>query len=326
MALDVTITPALGHAVLFTQGGDGAPGAGYDAIDLRRLFTCAGAFQPGVFGANDWKVTERASGGANLSVDVAANAGMAVVPNSALITPRDFYLVAPHSSVVNLSSVPANTSGNPRVDYVVLQVRNQDHDGSGEYDARVRYLVGTPNAAASHSNPAGAPTIPASSLLLAQLLVPTGTTSAITNGMIRDRRPWARGALDVAESSATFNPGVGFQQIDSANLSRRVECSGAPIEVTISGRLLAQPSARLDVRLRIDGLDVTVAGDQRFTSLGVAPGGAQVDGRFDATFLIASPTPGSRLFQFVATGSSTSISQIQTVIRELDRAPASNGS
>jgi hypothetical protein len=165
------------------------------------------------------------------------------VKNDALLTPQDLYVVAPHSAVINLGTVSGNSSGNPRLDYIVLQVRNQDHDGSGQYDARVRYLTGTANASASHSNPAGAPTIPDTAVLLAQVLVPTGTTSAITNSMIRDRRPWARGIkhsitrTSNASGTNDYTPTSTLANMDATNVYPRLECSGAPLRMTIMGNL-----------------------------------------------------------------------------------------
>jgi hypothetical protein len=234
LASDVTIAPASGRPVLFTNGGMGAVPFGFDGIDLRRMMAFANTDQEGVFDPTGWKVSEHAAG-ANLSVDVAANVGMAAVRNDKLLVPRDQYLVAPHNAVITLDGITANATTNPRVDYIVLQVRNGDFDASGFFDARVRYLTGTPTAGATHANPLGAPTVPDSTLLLGQALMSAGAKT-LTNAMLRDRRLWALGI----SNSLIFSAGpiayaANVFTLITPGLQQRYECSGRPLMLSLTG-------------------------------------------------------------------------------------------
>lgn len=338
MALDVTIAPSAGRPVLFTNGGFGAEPYGFDAIDWRRMMLCSGAGQAGVFEDTAWKVTEKA-GGTNMSVDVAANVGMLAVRNDALLVPQDLYYVAPHSAVINLSTITTNPGSNPRKDYIVGQVRNQDHDGSGSYDARVRYLVGTATSGATHDNTLGAPTVPDTSEILAQVLVPPATTTAITNAMIRDRRPWARGALGrVVRTAGTVTIATtGFQSIDATNLLRRYELSGTPVMLTLIATMSANASGT-----PVGGSGVAVNGAMTITSdggitqlqgAGAVPDGSLFQENAGFSILWVPPAAGSYTLEPWFTANQPAIVQViatatQPVVftvQELDRSVANNG-
>jgi hypothetical protein len=58
MASSVTIVPALGFGLGFSQVG---PSAGYDAIDDRRTWSAA-PIQEGAISAGSYEVTQRAAG------------------------------------------------------------------------------------------------------------------------------------------------------------------------------------------------------------------------------------------------------------------------
>lgn len=332
MATDVTIAPSLGSPVLLTDGGVGAS-PGYSAIDWRRIIQASGAFQEGVFDATGWKVTERATS-TNLSVDVAANVGLAVVKGDS-VTNQGLYVVAPHSAVINLD-VASNSSGNPRKDYVILQVRDSTHDASGSYDARVRILTGTPTSGATQDNTLGQPTIPNGAILLAQLLVPTGTTSAVTNSMIRDRRPWARGVYCRIVRNANGSAGSNYTTtsttaaaIDATNLNPRVEAaSGALLRASIRGRMLGS-AAGLDFffGIRVDGTAAD-GGDQFWWSTTGTGYGMLFDLSWDV--LVASGgslriAPYWRVNSGTATIHASATTPLQFTIEEIDRASASNG-
>jgi hypothetical protein len=237
MATTVTVSPTLGHAVLFTQGGVGTS-PGYDAIDLRRLRRGASGGQPRVFDVTGWKVSERAAG-ANMTVDVAANVGLAVVDGTNVAF-QDPYVVAPHSAVASLDVAAAHGT-NPRVDSVFLVVRDTTHDASGFSDTRLVYSTGTATSGATLDNRTNAPTAPANSLLLADVLVPAADTT-ISNSQIRDRRRWAKGAY--WKTVRTSNAGgtndyitnsLTVAAVDDTNMEPRIECSGVPVVVTVTG-------------------------------------------------------------------------------------------
>lgn len=189
MATDVTVSPTLGHALLFTQGGVGAT-PGYDAIDLRRYMQGSPAVRPGAYDATGWKVQPRAAG-ANMTVEVLASVGLARVDGVAasVLGP---YIVAPHNSTIGLDVATAHATL-PRIDTVILQVRDDTHDGSGAYDARVRILAGTATSGATLDNRSGAPTLPSAGFIrLADVLVTAAATS-ISAANIRDYR-WHAGS------------------------------------------------------------------------------------------------------------------------------------
>jgi hypothetical protein len=83
--------------------------------------------------------------------------------------------------------VAANASGNPRLDLVVLEVLDLQHVGTGSSVQQIRVITGTPTAAATLDNRNGAPALPASCVLLADILVPNGAAT-IGTADIRDRR------------------------------------------------------------------------------------------------------------------------------------------
>jgi hypothetical protein len=124
----------------------------------------------------------------------------------------------------------------PRVDQVVLEVLDHAHDASGSTLARTRVVAGTATAGATLDNRTGAAALPSSALLLAEVHVPAADTT-ISNSQIRDRRSWAKGAYvrmvrtagDLTTSSGTL------VAIDSTNLSARIECSGAPLRISLHG-------------------------------------------------------------------------------------------
>jgi hypothetical protein len=72
---------------------------------------------------------------------------------------------------------PANPTL-PRIDRVVVQIRDQNVVGGGDtsIDGKFRVVAGTPTAGATLSNLSGAAAVPANSFLLANVLVPAGAT------------------------------------------------------------------------------------------------------------------------------------------------------
>jgi hypothetical protein len=85
------------------------------------------------------------------------------------------------ASSTALSVAAANVT-NPRIDLVVAQVEDSAYSG-GSSLFQVAYLTGTPTSGATLSNLSGAPSITASSLALAYVLVPANASS-ISGGNI----------------------------------------------------------------------------------------------------------------------------------------------
>lgn len=272
--MTTTITPGAGDGVLITQQGIGTS-PGYSALDIRRLFS--GSLQEGVYGtstlvtaggvsnvaAADFMVTQRASG-ANLSVDInMPGGGMAFVQGDS-IAGQGLYGVPVAASNINEAIAAADLT-NPRLDQVILEVQDNVLDASGGNLARTRVLTGTPGSTVTLNSRAGAATLPGSALLLADVLVPANATT-VPNSNIRDRRKWARGAFASgagSQSGADYTTtATSFTNVDSTRLSFRIECSGAPLQLSFHGTgYNTVNSANAVFSVGIDGTTVGGASD-----------------------------------------------------------------
>ena len=247
-----TISPSLGAAPSFLQGGVGAS-PGYSAIDVRRPLFATG-MQEGVIDSGSYEVTERGAG-ANLSVDIAASSGSGAVVQGDSVTAQGLYYVPPHSATINEAIATADAT-NPRIDSVILEILDDTHAGGGSNLARVRVLTGTPTAGATLDNLNGASSVPGSALLLARILVPASDTT-ISNSQIRDRRTWARGAYirRVPATGADYTTtSSSLAALDSTSFSTRLECSGVPIEILFRCRIThSADTAWTQIECQVDG-------------------------------------------------------------------------
>lgn len=232
--MTTTISPSLGHGPLTQQGTGTTPG--YDAIDVRRLVSPG--LQEGVLSSGSYMVTQRGAG-ANLSVDIAASTGDGALVQGDAVTAQGLYLVAPHSAVINETITTAHATL-PRIDQVVLEIKDTQHDASGSNLAQTRVVAGTATGGATLDNRTGAAALPSSAVLLADVLV-AATDTAISNAEIRDRRPWARGAnfrivrnQNAAAGNDYTTTAAAIALVDGTNLAPRIECSGAPVRVTLA--------------------------------------------------------------------------------------------
>jgi hypothetical protein len=244
--MTTTIAPALGHAPLFTQAGTGTS-PGYDAIDRRRANGVGR--QEGVMDIHCFEVTQRAAG-ATQTVDIAANqvdalgSGVAALVQGDAVTAQGLYPVPPHTAVINEAVTAANAT-NPRIDQVVLELKDTTHDATGSNLVQTRVVAGTPTVGATLNNRTGAAALPASALLLADILVPAASSS-VTNANIRDRRKWAQGAycriarLSNAAAGNDYSiTSTTMAGLDATNVKPRIECSGAPLRVRLLTTLTA---------------------------------------------------------------------------------------
>lgn len=181
--MTTTVSPSLGHSVWTQQGTGASPG--YDAIDVRRLATDPGLGE-GVPTYGTYRVSQRGAG-ANMSVDVNMD-DFAYVRGDA-VSFQGIYKVAPHSATIN-ETITAADATNPRIDRVVLEVKDTQHDASGSSLAQTRVIAGTPTGGATLDNLTGAGSVPSSALLLADVLV-AATDTSISNSEIRDRRAFS---------------------------------------------------------------------------------------------------------------------------------------
>lgn len=243
---------------LFINAGSGSLPS-YDANELRQMLDL---FQAGVIGAGDFKVTA----GSGLALSSAAGRALVTPSGSGVPTFPGRYAIsddaAEGSATWENGPIPANPGANPRLDAVVLHVFDAGFSGSRR--EWVREYV--PGVAASGAALGGTlPTLPDSSLLLAEVLIPANATTAtaIPAGNIRDRRRWARGAYDLV--SRTSNAGgtndyttssTSLVAIDSTNLNRRIECSGAPLRVHLRSSAYASAGQHMASGLMLDGVVV----------------------------------------------------------------------
>lgn len=200
-----------------------------------------GGLQEGAVGAGDVKVTQRAAGGANMSVDVAVGQAWVEVDSGVRQGLRHVVNDAVANAVVTASHATL-----PRIDLVVLQYNDTAIPaGVGGDVPTIRVIAGIPTAGATLDNAFdgahGAPALPADAMLLAHFLVPAASTS-VTNANIRDRRKWARGAYrrivrhaNAAGGQQYTMASQTFADIDTTNLGPRIECSGVRLRVTIDG-------------------------------------------------------------------------------------------
>lgn len=194
--------------------------------------------QEGVVGAGDLKVTAAAGGG--MKVDVAGGAGYVKGDSGTpgLGLSHGLFLAVNDGSIANAATLATSDPTNPRIDQICLRVRDSSDltPGGGSDDATIVVVTGTPTSGATLDNRNGAGALPSDHLRLADVLVAAGS-SAVSGGNVRDRRPWARGALSTTLRTAadyTVTSGATVL-VDATNLNPRIECSGVPVRVTLEG-------------------------------------------------------------------------------------------
>ena len=180
---------ALSNPPTFLQSGS------HDAESFRQLTNSLIGGSSGVSAVDDMEVTQSSSVG--MSVDVATGSGFVVGTSSSL---QGAYHCTNESTTT--VSISASDPSNDRIDLIVLQVVDSEYVGGSTNEVQLNVVEGT--AAASPS----APSVPASSLLLAEVLVEAGVTS-ILNAAITDRRALAKVAAAAGSPTGTLNPFAG---------------------------------------------------------------------------------------------------------------------
>lgn len=234
---------------------DADPAAGVPSMSAQELRGILYGFQAGVFAGTEFKVTA----GAGLSVDSAAGRAF-VFPSAGGVTfPGLYYCVddaTENSAAFEGGPVPANASTNPRLDAVVLQVFDASLDGGSRREWVRSYVPGV--AAPGVVLGGTLPTLPPSSLLLAEVLVPANNPTSIPSANIRDRRLWARGARWSAALATRTTTSTVYGGIDTVNAQPRIELSGKPVTFRLDG-VLAKTSTNAYVVFDLldNGVDVT---------------------------------------------------------------------
>lgn len=202
-----------------------------DAIDLRRAMLDTD-IQAGVMGAGDLLVAQ--TGVASMNVTVAAGAAWVRGTN---ITRQGLYDIYNDASVS--LNIAANPSGNPRLDQIIARIYDSSDGGNNQDIAAVEVLQGTANAGATLNTRTGAAALPANAILLADILVANGAAS-ITNSVIRDRRPWARGFFQQVigvTSSPTPAGGTATPGAFITDMSIVGEFTGVPVVLSFEAQL-----------------------------------------------------------------------------------------
>lgn len=186
------------------------------------------AMQEGVKDAGSFETTQ-ASGGASLTLDIASNVGTGAMVQNDSATGLPLVYLPPTGSKSTVTVTAAHATL-PRVDSVYVTTAGV-----------VTYIAGTATSGATLDNARdgshGGATIPSNALHLADLLV-AATATSIANSAIRDRRRWARGAFNVISRTSGYTTASNTDAaIDATNINPRIECSGAPLRLTLQGEV-----------------------------------------------------------------------------------------
>ena len=250
-------------------------------------------------------MTQRGAG-ANMSVDIAANAGSCVVQGDH-VGSQGLYPVPPHTAVVN-EAVTAAHATLPRIDQVVLELQDNTHDSSGGNLARVRVIAGTATSGATLDNRTGAAALPSSCMRLADVLVGAAVTS-ITTANCRDRRQWARGAYFSANDTSG-NATTGSTSFASVNAGTRIECSGVPMRARIAGRTQhSAAGASMVLQPWVDGATAIASSGDVFLA---SPSAAFEEGWFSLT-VDFTPSAGSRLLTWAFSTTAATMTLLRSV-------------
>lgn len=279
--------------------------------------------QEGVVGSGDFKATAAAAG--LMRVDVAAGAAFIKGDSGtpAVGLSQGLFLLVNDAAIANAVTLATSDATNPRIDQIILKVRDSSDLATGADDVVLDKVTGTPTAGATLDNRTGAGALPNDAIRLADVLVPAASTS-VTAGNVRDRRPWARGAhYSLLRMSGTnyTTTATSLVRIDATNLEPRVECSGVPVEVRLDGTVGNSTSSNVEIGLSVDAAELT--NDKRRTPPIYTPLVAR---------WVVTPAPGSHLFAPMYCGSTAGTTAvfnsggypIEFTVRELVAQNASN--
>lgn len=226
--MTTVISPSLGHGAPFTQLGVGST-PGFDAIDLRRADSIGLAEAP--MSLTSYTVAQRGVG-ANMSVDIAASTGPGVIVQGDHVTMQGRYIVPPHSAVIN--EVIATADGAlPRIDSIILEIKDSTHDASGLNQAQTRVITGTPTGGVTNEAPGASPAaLPNSAILLAYVQV-DALAASIATAKIKDMRPKRRGYVLTATSESTTATAYAYNNLATPDrITQLVVPAGGAIDIT----------------------------------------------------------------------------------------------
>lgn len=271
----------------------------YTAKRDRLTLAHGGAIQPGVWDAGDLKPTW--SSGMNISL--AAGFGLVPANNSGNL---GLYHVQ-NDAAFTVTIPPAHASL-LRLDQVYILIDDSTDGAAGDDNPQALVVQGAAQSGVTLDNRAGAATLPSNALRIADVVVGAGV-SALSAAVVRDRRPWARGAFNVLSKSDGALSGLnqtsptllwtGFQQ--------RYELSGAPLRVVFQPGYVqysAGTNPTIEFAVYIDG--AAAATSLRAFHQGTT-GGSIFTGS-PLVFTLAAPPAGTRLIElrYVVAGASAS--------------------
>jgi hypothetical protein len=204
-----------------------------------------GSFAGGIVATGDLQVSAVTG---ELKVSVAA--GEAFVAQTQGSSGGAYYVRSPgavNSQTAEQVTVAAANATNPRVDLVVVRVKDSTYSGSVN-SAVLETVTGTATAGATLANRTGAPAAPATSLVLAYVLVPAKATSVVS-GNIENVAKVAQPGLQRSETalySQRPEPGVRgrmFYATDGAQWYVDTGTEWRAIQQYVEGAASSRPSA-----------------------------------------------------------------------------------
>lgn len=198
-----------------------------NAITDRQLLQSTTSARSGVINYADFALNT-----ISLSTAVNVNSGYAVVKSTA----QGSYFIWNDSTIT--LNINTNASGNPRIDTVYLQVRDNNWDSSGFTDARVLISQGNSTAGANMSNLLGA-VLPSSGnfLIIGFVFVPVGGGNIVSAGAYIDPFVTSRGAAGGVDSTPQYAYGRPVGIVPAAAMSTAVTqvFNTSPFAVQYSG-------------------------------------------------------------------------------------------
>lgn len=204
-----------------------------------------------------------------------------------------------NTATYSLPVAAANPS-NPRIDAIVATMADAGYTQPSDVGATTNGpvfadVVGTPTSGATLANLTGAPAIPASSLLLAYLLVPATASNIITADIANKATAvvLGPGAPSVFATGMTFTPNT-TTSYTTLGTSVTLVCTGQPVLVMagpIDVQLTSAPAFNCFFGFSVDGGAATQACVVQINATG-----GQNTIQPITPMVVLSPTPGSHTF------------------------------
>ncbi|HEX4436687.1 MAG TPA: hypothetical protein VH061_07815 [Solirubrobacteraceae bacterium] len=270
-------------------------------------------FQAGVLISTDWEMTANIVGGTGELGSVANTGGTAWLPDPVLAGSLMRSVAAPAKlSALKPPALPVSTK--------FMSVGVQLTPSKWGAAPTVSLVSGVEQAseALALTNPAAAV---AGKVRIRDVVI-LNTAGVFSIAAQRDRRPWARGALSQRVLAAGLETSSATGVV-VPELTTRIEASGVPLRLTLSGTYLNLEAPSKAV-ITIAGATTTTFTVRLFTQTTLAIGAALVDGSF-----VAVPAAGSQLvtvtlFAAVA-GKAVELSKGTELLVEELRPSANNG-